>query len=53
MKSACITPIFKGGSRMTVSNYRPVSILPILSKILEKLMQDRLNNFFYQKQHSV
>ena len=31
---------------MTVSNYRPVSILPILSKILEKLMQDRLNNFF-------
>ena len=45
LKFACVTPIFKGGSRLEVSNYRPVSILPILSKLIERLMQKRLINF--------
>ena len=45
LKFACVTPIFKGGSRLEVSNYRPVSILPILSKIIEKIMEKRLRNF--------
>ena len=50
-------PIFKGGSRMVISNYRPISILPILSKVIEKLMQDRLskflidNNIIYEHQY--
>jgi hypothetical protein len=35
-KEARISPIFKGGKRENCSNYRPVSVLPILSKILEK-----------------
>ena len=42
MKLATITPIFKGGSKLDVSNYRPVSVLPIISKVLEKLMLTRL-----------
>ena len=42
MKLAMITPIFKGGSKLDVSNYRPVSVLPIISKVLEKLMLTRL-----------
>ena len=41
MKLAMITPSYKGGSRLEASNYRPVSVLPIFSKILEKLMQKR------------
>ena len=45
LKFACVTPIFKGGSRLDVSNYRPVSILPLMSKLIEKLMQKRLQNF--------
>ena len=40
-----ITPTFKGGSKPDVSNYRPVSVLPTISKILEKLMLFRLTKF--------
>ena len=42
MKIAIISPIFKGGSRLEVSNYRPASVLPILNKILKRLIQNRL-----------
>ena len=42
MKLTMITPIFKGGSKFDISNYRPVSVLSIISKVLEKLMLARL-----------
>ena len=45
MKLATITPIFKGGSKLDVSNYRPVSVLPIISKVLQKLMLTRLTKY--------
>ena len=45
MKLGMITPTFKGGSKPDVSNYRPVSVLPTISKILEKLMLFRLTKF--------
>ena len=35
-KEAKVTPLHMGGSRHECSNYRPISVLPILSKILEK-----------------
>ena len=37
MKLAMVTPIYKGKSKLEVSNYRPVFVLPILSKVLEKI----------------
>ena len=37
-KLAVVTPIYKGKCKLEVSNYRLVSVLPILSKVLEKLM---------------
>ena len=45
MKIAKVVPIFKKGDRKDVNNYRPISLLPILSKSLEKIMQNRLNSF--------
>ena len=48
MKLAKILPIFKSGSRSDVNNYRPISLLSVFSKILEKLMHNRLYSFLEQ-----
>ena len=40
-----VIPIHKGDSKTYAGNYRPISLLPILGKILEKLMYSRLLNF--------
>ena len=50
LKIARIIPIFKKGSKTQVSNYRPISLLSIFNKILEKLMYNRLINFLEKKQ---
>ena len=46
LKIAKIVPIYKSGDKSDVSNYRPISILSPISKILEKLIHVRSNNFF-------
>ena len=45
-KYANITPVFKKDSRNNKENYRPVSILPVISKIFEKIMNDQLTSYF-------
>ena len=45
LKTAKIMPIFKSGSKLLVNNYRPISLFPSLSKILEKLIKSRLLKF--------
>ena len=50
MKIAKVIPLFKSGSKMEVSNYRPISLLPIFSKIFEKLMHSRIFNFLQSNQ---
>ena len=42
MKMAKVIPLFKNGESSHFSNYRPVSILPQLSKILEKVFLSRM-----------
>ena len=37
--------MLKSGDPMNVYNYRPVSVLPIFSKILERLMYNRVLSF--------
>ena len=45
-KCVNITPIFKNESRNHKTNYRTVSILPIVSKITEKIMNNQLSTYF-------
>lgn len=45
MKIAMISPIYKGGLKLEISNYRPLSVLPILTKLLQRLLQNRLTKF--------
>ena len=44
-KIAKVIPIFKKGSPKDVNNYRPISLLSIFSKIMEKLMASRLTQY--------
>ena len=45
LKIARLTPIHKGGPNDIPSNYRPISILSVLSKLIEKLTYNRLIKF--------
>ncbi len=45
LKKSKIIPIYKSESHFELTNYRPISILPCLSKILERLMYNRLTKF--------
>ena len=45
LKVAVITPVFKGGSKTSFSSYRPISVLPTISKILEMIMYRQLLTF--------
>ena len=49
MKFVDVTPAHKKGDRTDKSNYRPVSVLPGLSKIFEKLLFTQINNFMDNK----
>ena len=42
---AKVIPLFKKGCPLTASNYRPISLLSVFSKIIEKVMYKRLYNF--------
>ena len=45
MQQAKVIPMLKQGYPLTVSNYRPISLLSVFSKISEKLMHKHLYNF--------
>ena len=57
MKLADVIPLYKGKDRDEVINYRPISLLMTLSKILEKIIYKRIyiyldkNNILYDSQY--
>ncbi|GAA6081682.1 uncharacterized protein LOC116721974 [Tachysurus ichikawai] len=44
-KEAVVLPLYKGGDQADLNNYRPISILPWVSKILEILVNKQLINY--------
>ena len=56
LKIVKVIPIHKNGSTQDMNNYRPISLLSIFDKIMEKIMHERLykflelNNILYSKQ---
>ena len=56
MKIAKVTPIFKSAKKELLTNYRPTSVLSWFSKILERIMYNRVynylndNNLLFRKQ---
>ena len=46
LKIPKVIPIYKKVSKVTMSNYLPISFLTIFSKIMEKLMYNRLIDYF-------
>ena len=59
MKLAEIVPLYKNKSRTEPGNYRPISLLPTISKVLEKIMYKRTykflteNNQIYHSQYGL
>ena len=63
-KLSFVSPLFKGGDASLATNYRPVSLLPVVSRLLETLVKTRLMSFLsannllpptqfaYRQQHS-
>ena len=45
LKIAKVLPLYKGGDPKLLVNYRPVSVLPVFSKLLERLMYERITEF--------
>ena len=51
LKIAKVTPVFKSGESTDLSNYRPISVLPCFSKMLERIMYNRL--YKYLQEHKI
>ncbi|KAG6438934.1 hypothetical protein O3G_MSEX000342 [Manduca sexta] len=48
-KTAVVSPIHKGGDKHIPDNYRPISLLGVFSKLLEKILSKRLTKYLEQK----
>ena len=57
LKIALVVPVFNGGAKEEASSYRPISILPILSKVYERAIYDQIvsycetSDIFYEHQY--
>jgi len=46
LKSARVVPLYKKSDKTAVGNYRPVSILSVVSKIFERIVYDQVYSYF-------
>ncbi|VDI82471.1 Hypothetical predicted protein [Mytilus galloprovincialis] len=45
LKNAKVTPVFKDGDKLLATNYRPISVLPTLSKLIEKHVSNKMYKY--------
>jgi len=46
-KRAKVKPLYKKGDKYDMKNYRPMSVIPVFAKRLERLMYNRIISFLY------
>ena len=46
LKIAKVTPIFKKGDKQIITNHRPISVLPVISKNFETVIHEQLSEYF-------
>ena len=44
-KCSKLIPVYKSGSRNEIENYRPISIIPVVSKVIEKIVHRQLSEY--------
>ena len=44
-KCSKVVPLFKEGDRKDLNNYRPISIIPVVAKVFERIIHDQVNTF--------
>ena len=42
---AKLKPLYKKGSKTNPENFRPISLLPLISKVIERIVYDQVHNF--------
>ena len=50
LKIVKVLPVYKSRKKYVLSNYRPISVLPCFSKILERIMYNRLYNYLNENE---
>lgn len=51
LKTSVVIPILKSGNKESVNNYRPISLTPVLAKIVEKAIKVRLDEFLEENKY--
>ena len=44
-KCSKVTPVYKSSERKIIDNYRPISVLPVISKVFERVVQNQLYDY--------
>ena len=49
LKIAKVTLIYKKDDKKIITNYRPISVLPVVSKVFETVIHDELSDYFLRQ----